>query len=146
MVEVEFRIKNERITRAYVGDFEFLVNAPKEATTRIEKLFKELSKEGVIFTKIEEVEERGIEKELREFIKNLTEKQKCILRQFKDREEVKKDELQNKCGDLRGPLAGLTKKAQSKGLIEPNETALELDTENRIYRVNPKLKRVVDLL
>jgi len=143
MVEIKFEVCEGKITKVIVEDYEFIANAPIKSIGEIEELFKKLNELGVNFSRKEDIEE---EKKIKEFIKSLSARQKCILIQFKGKNAVKIDELKNKCGDLRGPLAGLTRKAQSLGLIEKDKVALEPDWENRVYRLNPKLKKVVDFL
>jgi hypothetical protein len=143
-VKVKMELSDDRITKIVVEDYEFMANVPIEFHREIKKLFERLHELGVCFKREEDKKEE--EKKIKEFIKHLTEKQKCILRQFKNRDIVKKDELKDKCGDLRGPLAGLTKKAQSKGLIGENEKVLEFDGVNNVYRLNSKLRRAVNLL
>jgi len=129
MVEIKFEVCKGKVSKVIVENYEFIANAPKESIDKIEDLFRKLSKLGVNFKREERKED---EEKIKEFIKSLTERQKCILRQFKNRDIVKMDELKNKCGDLRGPLAGLTQKARNIGLIDKDEVALEPDWENRV--------------
>ncbi|AKG92327.1 hypothetical protein GAH_00320 [Geoglobus ahangari] len=134
-------IKDGVIRRVVVGAYEFVATVPADKAGEVEKHFTALAELGVRFD-IKRIDDAKIEK----FIRELTDKQRRILEHFRDSDEVSMDDLRGDVGDLRGPIAGLNTKARREGLVGENEQALEPDVEKGVYRLNPKMRVVVERL
>jgi len=139
-MDIEFVVKKGRVTKVIVGDYEFEADASIKDTEKIEETFNILVDLGVKFTKVTKVTDR----EISEFLKELGDYKKVIA-EFKGKEEVKMDDLK-KYGDLRAIGMKITRTARKMGLIGGYERALEVDWKNRKYRINPKLKKVLEYI
>jgi len=139
-MDIEFVVKKGRVTKVIVGDYEFEADASIKDTEKIEETFNTLIDLGVKFTKVTKV----IDREISEFLKELRDYKKVIA-EFKGKEEVKMDDLK-KYGDLRAIAMKITRTARKMGLIGSDERALEVDWKNRKYRINPKLKKVLEYI
>ena len=139
-MDIEFVVSKGKVTKVIIGDYVFEADANTKDMNKIEEAFNTLVDLGVKFTK-------GIiamERNIKDFLNELRDYTK-VLKEFKNKEIVKMDDLK-KYGDLRAITMKITKNAKKYGLIEENERAIEVDWKNRTYKLNPKLKKVLEYI
>jgi len=139
-MDIEFVVSKGKVTKVIIGDYVFEADANTKDMNKIEETFNTLVDLGVKFTK-------GIiamERNIKDFLNELRDYTK-VLKEFKNKEIVKMDDLK-KYGDLRAITMKITKNAKKYGLIEENERAIEVDWKNRTYKLNPKLKKVLEYI
>ncbi len=149
--KIRFVIEGDKIVEVEVGSYRFRVKeAPVSDRYTIESLFKQLMDKGVVFIRKEKEEEKIDEKYL-EFVRRLTDKQRNVLTLFKDKDEVHYKKIYSLGSEYQGQKfagisSGLTRKAQGLGILNDKESALIWNSTNETYKLNPKLKPILNLI